>query len=133
MTSPPATTAPRYDGIGHGYSRTRLEDPGFAALIRDALGEARTVVNVGAGAGSYEPRDRHVIAVEPSDVMAAQRPAELAPAIRASAGALPLRDESVDAAMAVLTMHHWDEEQERGVRELRRIARGPAAILTIDA
>ncbi len=132
MTSPPTTTAPRYDGIGHGYSRTRHEDPGFAALIRDALGPARTVVNVGAGAGSYEPRDRHVIAVEPSDVMAAQRPAELAPAIRASAGALPLRDESVDAAMAVLTMHHWDAEQERGVREMRRVARGAVVILTFD-
>src|SRR5271156_6324479 len=132
MTSPPATTAPRYDGIGHGYSRTRLEDPGFAALIRDALGEARTVVNVGAGAGSYEPRDRHVIAIEPSDVMAAQRPRELAPALRASARSLPLRDDSVDAAMSVLSLHHWDEDREPGVRELRRVAIGPVVILTYD-
>ena len=99
---------------------------------RPALGDARTVVNVGAGTGSYEPRDRHVIAIEPSDVMAAQRPPHRVPAIRASAGALPLRDASVDAAMAVLTVHHWDAEQERGVRELRRVARGPVVIVTFD-
>jgi SAM-dependent methyltransferase len=90
-------------------------------------------VNVGAGTGSYEPRDRHVVAVEPSEVMAAQRPPELAPAIRASARDLPLRDASVDAAMAVLTIHHWDADQERGVRELRRVARGPVVILTYDS
>jgi len=123
---------PRYDRIGQGYTRTRREDPRFRALIHAALGDARTVVNVGAGAGAYEPADRHVIAVEPSDVMAAQRPRELAPAIRASAGNLPLRDRSVDAAMTVLSVHHWDEEQEAGVRELRRVARGPVVILTYD-
>src|SRR4051795_5239893 len=89
-------------------------------------------VNVGAGAGSYEPRDRHVVAVEPSDVMAAQRPPGLAPALRATAGALPLRDGAVDAAMAILTLHHWDAERERGVRELRRVARGPVVLLTYD-
>jgi SAM-dependent methyltransferase len=122
----------RYDSIGHGYRCTRREDPRIAARVRRALGDARTVVNVGAGAGSYEPRDKHVIAIEPSDVMASQRPTDLAPAIRASAGALPLRDESVDAAMALLTLHHWDDEQERGVRELRRVARGPVVILTYD-
>jgi SAM-dependent methyltransferase len=126
------TQAPRYDRIGDGYARTRREDPRFAALIHGALGDARTVVNVGAGTGSYEPRDRHVIAVEPSDVMAAQRPRELAPAIRAGAGALPLRDGSVDAAMAIVTLHHWDGDQERGVRELRRVARGPVVVLTYD-
>jgi SAM-dependent methyltransferase len=103
-----------------------------AEQIHAALGSASTVVNVGAGAGSYEPRDRHVIAIEPSDVMVAQRPAQLAPAIRASAGDLPLRDQSVDAAMAILTIHHWDSDQERGVRELRRVARGPIVILTYD-
>lgn len=123
----------RYDSIGAGYARTRREDPGIRDLLHGALGDARTVVNVGAGAGSYEPRDRHVIAVEPSDVMAAQRAPELAPAIRASAGSLPLRDRSVDAAMAVLTVHHWDLEVEAGVRELRRVARGPVVILTFDA
>lgn len=123
----------RYDSIGAGYARTRREDPRISARIHAALGEARTVVNVGAGSGSYEPQDRHVVAVEPSDTMAAQRPPDRAPAIRASAGHLPLRDASVDAAMAVLTVHHWDDEQERGVRELRRVARGPVVILTIDA
>jgi SAM-dependent methyltransferase len=122
----------RYDEIGLGYTRTRREDPRLAHRIRQALAGARTVVNVGAGAGSYEPRDRHVIAIEPSDVMANQRPPELAPAIRASAGELPLRDQSIDAAMAVLSIHHWDKQQERGVRELRRVARGPVVILTYD-
>src|SRR5579875_2764555 len=123
----------RYDRIGSGYARRRREDPALRARIHAALGDARTVVNVGAGAGSYEPRDRHVIAVEPSDVMADQRPPELAPAIRATARDLPLRDRSVDAAMAILTIHHWDEAQERGVRELRRVARGPVVIVTFDA
>jgi SAM-dependent methyltransferase len=123
----------RYERIGHGYAAVRREDPRIAAIVHEALGDARTVVNVGAGAGSYEPRDRHVIAVDPSDVMACQRPRELAPAIRATAAALPLRDDDVDAAMAILTVHHWDAEQERGVRELRRVSRGPVVILTFDA
>jgi SAM-dependent methyltransferase len=123
----------RYDTIGHGYSRTRREDPYFRARIHAALVDARTVVNVGAGAGAYEPADRHVIAIEPSDVMAAQRSPDLAPAIRASAGNLPLRDRAVDAAMALLSVHHWDEEREQGVRELRRVAREAVVILTYDA
>lgn len=123
---------PRYDRIGDGYARTRREDPRLRERIFAALGAARTVVNVGAGTGSYEPRDRHVIAIEPSDVMAAQRPRELAPAIRASARSLPLRDRSVDAAMAILSIHHWDDEQEQGVRELRRVAAGPVVIVTVD-
>jgi SAM-dependent methyltransferase len=126
------TQTPRYERIGLGYARTRREDPRLAERIHRALGDARTVVNVGAGAGSYEPRDRHVIAIEPSDVMVAQRPPELAPAIRASAGALPLRDRSVDAAMAILSVHHWDAEQEQGVREMRRVARGAVVIATYD-
>ncbi len=122
----------RYDTIGQGYSQTRREDPHFRALIHAALGDARTVVNVGAGTGAYEPPNRHVMAIEPSDVMAAQRPRQLAPAIRASACSVPLRDCSVDAAMAILSVHHWDEERERGVREMRRVARGPVVILTYD-
>lgn len=126
-------TTARYDTIGAGYARTRKEDPRLMARIEAALGDSRTVVNVGAGAGSYEPRGRHVVAIEPSDVMAAQRPRGVAPAIRAWAHDLPLRDDAVDAAMAVLTIHHWDEGRERGVRELRRVARGPVVILTIDA
>jgi SAM-dependent methyltransferase len=128
-----ATPAPRYDCIGSGYARRRHEDPALRARIHAALGDAATVLNVGAGAGSYEPRDRHVIAVEPSDVMAAQRPPGLAPAIRASAEQLPLRDRSVDAAMAVITVHHWDGRGEQGVRELRRVTRGPVVVVTFDA
>jgi hypothetical protein len=124
---------PRYETIGAGYARTRREDPRLRARLHAALGDARTVVNVGAGTGSYEPRDRHVIAIEPSDVMAAQRPRTLAPALRGTARELPLRDGAVDAAMAILTIHHWDEHCERGVRELRRVARGPVVILTYDA
>jgi len=103
----------RYDEIGEGYALTRREDPTIASAIRSALGDARSVVNVGAGTGSYEPDDRYVIAVEPSDVMAAQRPPTIPPALRASAGDLPLRENSVDAAMAVVTIHHWDDELER--------------------
>jgi SAM-dependent methyltransferase len=122
----------RYDAIGTTYARTRREDPRIAAVIHAALGEARTVVNVGAGAGSYEPRDRQVVPVEPSEVMIAQRDPALPPAIRSGAYPLPLEDRSVDAAMAILTIHHWDEDQERGVREMRRVARGPIVILTFD-
>jgi SAM-dependent methyltransferase len=125
--------AVRYDAIGAGYARTRKEDSRFLARVLHHLGDARTVVNVGAGTGSYEPEDRYVLAIEPSDVMAAQRPPGRVPAIRASAGDLPLRDASMDAAMAFLTIHHWDGEQERGVRELRRVSRGPVVIVTYDA
>lgn len=126
------TMKARYDTIGHEYSRTRREDPLIRDLIERALGTSRTVVNVGAGTGSYESPNRHVIAIEPSDTMANQRARTLAPAIRASAGHLPLRDGSVDAAMTVLSLHHWDEEQEQGVRELRRVATGPVIVLTYD-
>lgn len=123
---------PRYDRIGHGYASTRREDPRVREIILAALGDARSVVNVGAGTGSYEPRDREVIAIEPSAVMVAQRPPAAPPAARAMAQGLPLADESVDAAMAVLSLHHWDEHQEQGVRELRRVATGPVVLLTCD-
>jgi len=129
----PVRTQARYDRIGASYAGTRRTDPELLALIEAELGDARTVVDVGAGTGSYEPRRRHVVAIEPSDVMAAQRPRALAPAIRARADDLPLRDDAVDAALAVLTIHHWDEGRERGVRELRRVARGPVVIVTYDA
>jgi SAM-dependent methyltransferase len=122
----------RYDLIGAEYAATRREDPRLAARIRAALGSAQTVVNVGAGTGSYEPRDRQVIPIEPSEVMIAQRDPSLPPAIRGGAYPLPLEDRSVDAAMAVLTIHHWDADQERGVKEMRRVARGPVVILTFD-
>jgi SAM-dependent methyltransferase len=128
----PTERSARYDAIGMTYAATRRDDPRIAALIHAALGDARTVVNVGAGTGSYEPRDREVIAVEPSEVMIAQRDPTLPPPIQGGAYPLPFEDESVDAAMAVLTVHHWDDDQERGVREMRRIARGPVVILTFD-
>src|ERR671916_1304148 len=96
-----------YDAIGTTYTHFRGEEPRIAARIHAALGDARTVVNVGAGAGAYEPRDREVLAVEPSEVMIAQRPPDAARAVRASAEALPLADGAVDAAMSVLSDHHW--------------------------
>lgn len=94
-----------YERHGHGYARRRRPDPWIAAHIHAALGDARTVANVGAGAGSYEPGDRPVLAFEPSEVMRAQRPGHLAPAIPARAEDLPLDSQSVDAALAVLTVH----------------------------
>jgi SAM-dependent methyltransferase len=111
-----------YDTIGVGYTRVRREDPRIAARIRAALGDARRVLNVGAGAGAYEPNDLEVIAVEPSAVMRAQRPLGAAPVIDASAEALPFADTSFDAAMAVLSDHHWNDHA-RGLAEMRRVAR----------
>ena len=112
----------KYDRIGRTYARTRATDPRIAAWIWDALGDARTVVNVGAGTGSYEPPDREVTAVEPSAVMIAQRPADAAPVVQAAAEALPFPDGSFDAAMAVLTLHHWTDWRA-GIEEMRRVAR----------
>lgn len=123
--------ASSYDAIGHGYRARRVPDPRIAAAISKALGDARTVVNVGAGAGSYEPRDRPTVAIEPSLVMARQRPETLVPAVRAPAEQLPLADSSVDAAMAVLTVHHWDD-QRQGLGEMLRVARRRVVLLTID-
>lgn len=120
-----------YDEIGHGYARIRQPDPRIEVRLHDALGYARTVVNVGAGAGSYEPRDRWVLPVEPSAVMRGQRPTGLAPAIVATAEDLPLDDDAVDAAMAVLTLQHWDDPVS-GLRELARVARERVVVLTYD-
>lgn len=129
MNGPP--TSLHYDAIGVGYAAYRRPDPRIAAAVHEALGDARFVVNVGAGAGAYEPSDRHVIAIEPSVVMRAQRVAPLPPAIAGSAEALPLDDQSVDAAMATFTIHHW-RDLDQGLRELKRVARGAIAILTFD-
>ena len=123
--------AARYDAIGRTYTATRGTEPRIAARIWAALGDARTVVNVGAGTGSYEPPDRDVTAVEPSAVMIAQRPPGAAPAVQASAEALPFDDASFDAAMAVLTLHHWSDFRA-GCAELRRVARDRVVVLSWD-
>jgi SAM-dependent methyltransferase len=117
-----------YDRIGTSYSTSRASDPRIAAAIHGALGDAETVVNVGAGAGAYEPADRDVIAVEPSAVMIAQRPAGSARVLRAPAEAIPLPDGAVDAAMAVISDHHWADRRQ-GLRELRRVARGRVVLV----
>jgi len=124
MTSP-------YDDIGAGYSKLRRPDPRIAAAIHAALGDAATVVNVGAGAGSYEPLDRWVLAVEPSRVMVAQRPPGSAPAVVADAEALPLADDTVDAAMASMSLHHWCDWRA-GVAEMQRVARKRIVLFSWD-
>ncbi len=121
-----------YDKIGVNYSDFRCADPRIEARVRAALGDARSVVNVGAGTGSYEPRDREVIAVEPSSLMIAKRPIGAAPALQGVAEALPLDDQSVDAAMAIFTIHHWSD-LGAGLAEMRRVARKRVVLLTIDA
>jgi len=122
---------PVYDRIGGRYREARQEEPRIAAAILAALGDASPVANVGGGAGSYEPRDRLVVAVEPSAVMLAQRPPGAAPAVRASAEALPFSDGSFGAAMGVLTVHHW-RDRARGLSEMRRVARGPVVLFVRD-
>lgn len=121
-----------YDDIGKGYALRRRPDPRIASAITAALGHARSIVNVGAGAGSYEPADRIVQAVEPSATMIRQRRADAAPCVRASAEALPFPDHAFDAAMAVLTIHHWTNWRA-GLSEMRRVARHRIVLLTFDA
>ena len=123
--------APVYDRIGGQYHRGRQEDPRIAAPIWAALDDASPVVNVGAGSGSYEPRDRPVVAAEPSAVMISQRPAGTAPAVRAVAEALPFGDGAFGAAMGVLTLHHW-RDRAQGLAEARRVARGPVVLFLRD-
>jgi DNA-binding transcriptional MerR regulator len=120
-----------YDAIGGAYPATRRTEPRIAAQVWEALGDARTVLNVGAGTGSYEPPDRDVIAVEPSAVMRALRPADAAPCVAAAAESLPFDDQSFDAAMAFSTVHHW-QDPVAGLREMRRVARR-VVVFTYDA
>jgi SAM-dependent methyltransferase len=120
-----------YDRIGSGYPTTRRTEPRIAAQIHAALGDADTVLNVGAGTGSYEPPGRRVTAVEPSAVMIGQRPAGAAPAVQATAERLPFGDGSFDVAMAVWTVHHWDDPAA-GLAELRRVARDRVVVATWD-
>jgi SAM-dependent methyltransferase len=121
-----------YDELGVNYTDFRRPEPRIAARIWAALGDAASVVNVGAGAGSYEPSDRQTIAVEPSPLMIAKRPPGAGPAIRGVAEALPLDDKCVDAAMGTLTIHHWNDLGS-GLAEMRRVARKRIVLLTIDA
>ncbi|MFF1560695.1 class I SAM-dependent methyltransferase [Streptomyces sp. NPDC058279] len=126
----PSGTAAVYDRIGIGYSSVRRPDPRWAELIHGALGDARTVLNVGAGSGAYEPAGVRLVSVEPSREMRAQRPADAAPCVAAGAEHLPFDDQSFDAVMAVLTVHHWSD-LEAGIAELQRVARR-FAIVTYD-
>ena len=120
-----------YDRIGATYTATRRPDPRIAAAIAEALGDARTLVNVGAGTGAYEPPDRRVVAVEPSGAMLRQRPAGTTPCVQAIAEGLPFRDGATDASLAILTIHHW-RDQPTGLAELRRVARRRVVIFTWD-
>src|SRR5262249_27178141 len=120
-----------YDRIGTGYTGTRRPDPRIARAIDEALGDARTLVNVRAGAGGYEPGDRGAVAVEPSRTMIDQRPRDAAPCIQGVAEHLPFRDRALDASLAVLTIHHWTD-QAAGLAEIRRVARRRVVLLTWD-
>ena len=121
----------KYDIIGVNYAELRKPDARIAAAIQAALGQAETVLNVGAGTGSYEPFDRQVTAVEPSLEMIRKRDPSAARAIRASAGDLPFADDAFDASMAILTIHHWPDK-EAGLHEMRRVTHGPVVLLTFD-
>ncbi|WP_413334391.1 class I SAM-dependent methyltransferase [Brevibacterium sp. GP-SGM9] len=120
-----------YGRIGAGYRDYRRPEPEFESAIRRALGDAKSVLNLGAGAGSYEPTDREVTAVEPSATMRSQRPAHLNSAIAASAESLPFDDGSFDAAMTTFSVHQWGD-LEAGLAEMRRVSRGPVVIMTCD-
>jgi SAM-dependent methyltransferase len=121
----------KYECIGRTYAATRREDPRLVAILRDALGDARCVINVGAGAGAYEPTGLDVLAVEPSETMIAQRPIGSARVVRAHAERLPLSDDSFDAALAVNTVHHWTDLRA-GLRELRRVVRTRVVVFLRD-
>ena len=121
----------KYDIIGINYAELRKPDGRIAGIIESALGSAQTVLNVGAGAGSYEPTDRCLIAVEPSREMIRKRSPAAAAAIQASADDLPFDNKSFDASMAILTIHHWPDK-EGGLREMRRVTRGRIILLTFD-
>lgn len=120
-----------YERRGAHYSAIRRPEPRFARRIRDALGNASSLINVGAGAGSYEPEDMNVTPVEPSASMRSQRPAHLAPALDAVVEDLPFPDKAFDAALASLTVHQWSD-LGRGLTELRRVTKGPIVIMTFD-
>ncbi len=130
--APKAMSDPAYDRIGLNYSEVRRADPRIQTAVWTALGDAETVINVGAGAGSYEPTDRKVTAIEPSTTMIRQRSAGAAPVLQCGAEALPFDADSFDAAMAVLTIHHW-ANLDAGVAQLQRVATRRIVLLTIDS
>ena len=121
----------KYDTIGLNYAELRKPDRRIARIIESALGSAQTVLNVGAGTGSYEPADRSVTAVEPSGEMIRKRRPGAAEAVQASADDLPFDDKSFDASMAILTIHHWPDKAA-GLSEMRRVTRGRIVLLTFD-
>jgi ubiquinone/menaquinone biosynthesis C-methylase UbiE len=125
-----AIRVPVYDGITTGYARRRRSDPRLAASLHAALGDARRVLNVGAGTGSYEPADRQVVALEPSSVMIRQRRLGLAPVIQSRVESMPFATKSFDAVMTVLTAHHWSDRRA-GFAEFQRVARR-RVVLTFD-
>jgi SAM-dependent methyltransferase len=125
------SSAQLYESIGATYTVTRRTEPRIAASIWAALGHAKTVLNVGAGTGSYEPPGREVVAVEPSVLMRAQRPVGAAPCVAAVAEVLPFQDQTFDAALAISTIHHWPDPIA-GLREMRRVA-GRVVVFTHDS
>ena len=127
----PGLVRASYDTIGINYSDLRRPDPRIARIIDEALGTAKTVLNVGAGAGSYEPADRQVWAIEPSAEMIRQRGTAAGPAIQGTAEDLPFDDDTFDASMASLTVHHWTDK-EKGLKEMRRVTRDRIVLLTYD-
>lgn len=128
----PANPGFNYETLQVPYAGYRTTDPLIAAQVHEALGDAKTILNVGAGAGSYEPSDRYVVALEPSAAMRAQRAgAGRVPAVIGKADAIPFDDRAFDASMAMVTIHHWPDIAA-GLREMRRVTRGPIVILTFD-
>lgn len=125
-------TAELYERLGSAYPQARRVDPRIGELVASAIGDARSVINVGAGTGSYEPSDRYVVAVEPAPAMRARRPAGAAPCVAASAEALPFDDASFDVAMGVYTDFHWSD-RARGIAEIRRVGRRSVVLLTVDS
>jgi hypothetical protein len=125
-------TAELYERLGSAYPRARRADSRIGDLVASAIGDARSVINVGAGTGSYEPSDRYVVAVESAPAMSARRPAGAAPCVAASAEALPFEDASFDVAMGVYTDFHWSD-RTLGIAEMRRVARCAVVLLTVDS
>lgn len=121
-----------YNKIGATYQQTRRQDDHLYHCVLKALGTSQTVLNIGAGTGSYEPKDRQVVAVEPSEVMVSQRQKNQVPVVKATADHLPFHHKTFDACMTVLSMHHWQPNQYQGVQEMRRVARDKVVIVTCD-